>query len=95
MLCLVGETQDGVHIKEIAEIQFIKLRILLKITIVINNNLLIMRRSKTNRIIAGVCGGLETETGLNAWVFRLLFLLGGGFWIYILLCAFIKNEENY
>lgn len=53
-----------------------------------------MRRSKTNRIVAGVCGGLETETGINAWVFRLIFLFGGGFWIYILLLAFITSEEQ-
>lgn len=52
-----------------------------------------MKRSRTNRIIGGVCGGLEQATGLNAWLFRLIFLFGGGFWIYILMWAFI-TEEN-
>ncbi len=34
-----------------------------------------LRRSRTNRIIAGVCGGLEEFFGLDAFWFRLGFLI--------------------
>lgn len=40
-----------------------------------------LRRSRTNKVIAGVCGGLSKFFGLNAFWFRLLFvilLLPGG-----------------
>jgi len=59
-----------------------------------------MRKSKTDKIIAGVCGGLEKSTGINAWLFRLIFffgsgfwIFGSGFWIYILMWIFIKEEQ--
>jgi phage shock protein C len=52
-----------------------------------------MLRSRYDRIIAGVCGGIGKYTGINPWFFRILFLiLGGGFWIYILMWIFIKEE---
>ena len=54
-----------------------------------------MTRSKTDRIIAGVCGGIAKSTGINPWLFRILFLLiGGGFWVYLLMWVFIE-EDNY
>lgn len=34
-----------------------------------------LRTSAHNRMIGGVCGGLEEFTGINAWWFRLFFLL--------------------
>lgn len=34
-----------------------------------------LRRSRHNRILAGVCGGLGDFFGLNAFWFRLLFLI--------------------
>ncbi len=34
-----------------------------------------LRRSNTDRIIAGVCGGLGEFFGINPWWFRLGFLL--------------------
>jgi phage shock protein C len=40
-----------------------------------------LRRSRNNKIVAGVCGGLGAFFGLNAFWFRLLFvilLLPGG-----------------
>jgi phage shock protein PspC (stress-responsive transcriptional regulator) len=40
-----------------------------------------LRRSRSNRVIAGVCGGLGEFFGINATWFRLLFvilLLPGG-----------------
>jgi phage shock protein PspC (stress-responsive transcriptional regulator) len=67
---------DGVLIKEIVKIQFT-----------------IMTRSKTDRILAGVCGGIAKSTGINPWLFRILFLLiGGGFWVYLLMWVFIEDE---
>ena len=69
---------DGVLTKELVKIQFT-----------------IMTRSKTDRIIAGVCGGISKSTGINPWLFRILFLIvGGGFWVYLLMWTFIE-EDNY
>ena len=57
-----------------------------------------LRRSRTNRIIAGVCGGLEEFFGLDAFWFRLAFVLamipGGipGIAVYLLLWLIIPGE---
>ena len=54
-----------------------------------------MKRSKTDKVIAGVCSGIGKSTGINPWLFRILFLIvGGGFWIYLLMWVFIE-EDNY
>jgi phage shock protein PspC (stress-responsive transcriptional regulator) len=51
----------------------------------------VMRRSRRNRVVAGVCGGLEEFFGISAFWFRLAFLIalipGGvpGFALYVLL----------
>jgi phage shock protein PspC (stress-responsive transcriptional regulator) len=51
-----------------------------------------MKRSKTDKVIAGVCG-IGKATGINPWLFRILFIiLGGGFWIYLLMWIFIEEE---
>jgi phage shock protein PspC (stress-responsive transcriptional regulator) len=55
------------------------------------------RRSRTDRWIAGVCGGLARTTGLESWVWRLLFcvlfLCGGvGLLVYLLLAIFVPSE---
>ncbi len=34
-----------------------------------------LTRSRSNRIIAGVCGGLGNYFGVNPWIFRILFVL--------------------
>lgn len=34
-----------------------------------------LRRSRTNRVFAGVCGGLEEFFGISAFWFRLFFLI--------------------
>ena len=34
-----------------------------------------LRRSRGNRCIAGVCGGLGEFFGINAWWFRMAFLI--------------------
>jgi len=50
-----------------------------------------MYRSLTNRILGGVCGGLERMTRLSAWVWRLLFVvftfitMGGAAGLYLAL----------
>ncbi len=57
-----------------------------------------MRRSRTNRIFAGVCGGLSNFFGISTFWFRLAFLIallpGGvpGFLLYLLLWIIIPNE---
>jgi phage shock protein C len=56
-----------------------------------------LRRSRTNRIFAGVCGGLADFFGINALWFRLAFLIsllpGGvpGFLLYLVLWIIIPN----
>lgn len=35
----------------------------------------VLRRSRTNRMVAGVCGGLESFFGIRAFWFRLAFLI--------------------
>jgi len=56
-----------------------------------------LRRSQTDRWIAGVCGGLARATGLESWAWRLIFavllLMGGmGIVAYLLLWIFVPAE---
>ncbi|MGE5222819.1 MAG: PspC domain-containing protein [Omnitrophica WOR_2 bacterium] len=57
-----------------------------------------LRRSRSNRIIAGVCGGLGNFFGVAPFWFRLAFLIallpGGvpGFLLYMLLWIIIPRE---
>jgi len=57
-----------------------------------------LRRSRRNRVIAGVCGGLAEFFGISAFWFRLAFLVallpGGvpGFLIYLLCWIIIPGE---
>jgi phage shock protein C len=56
-----------------------------------------LRRSRSDRWLAGVCGGLANATGMDSWAWRLLFavltLLGGaGLLLYILLWVFVPSE---
>jgi len=56
-----------------------------------------LRRSRRNRIIAGVCGGLGEFFGISAIWFRLAFLLallpGGvpGFLLYLIMWIIVPN----
>lgn len=58
----------------------------------------VLRRSRKNRMIAGVCGGLAEFFGIGAFWFRLAFLLallpGGvpGLAAYILCWIIIPSE---
>ena len=56
-----------------------------------------LRRSQSDRWIAGVCGGIARSTGVESWIWRLLFavlLLCGGFGllVYLLLWLFVPSE---
>ncbi len=59
----------------------------------------LLRRSRSNRVIAGVCGGLGEFFGLNAWWFRLGFLIallpGGvpGLLVYVLCWIIIPKAR--
>jgi phage shock protein C len=56
-----------------------------------------LRRSRSDRWIGGVCGGLARTLGLEAWIVRLLFTLlflcgGVGLLFYVLLWIFVPSE---
>jgi len=56
-----------------------------------------LRRSRSDRWIGGVCGGFSIMSGVDSWIWRLifamLFLFGGiGIVIYILLWIFVPEE---
>jgi phage shock protein PspC (stress-responsive transcriptional regulator) len=55
------------------------------------------RRSTTDRWIGGVCGGLPVSTGMDSWLWRLVFALlllagGTGILIYIILWIFVPVD---
>lgn len=57
-----------------------------------------VRRSRSDRWIAGVCGGLARATGAEAWVWRLvfaslLFCGGAGMVIYVLMWIFVPMGQ--
>lgn len=57
-----------------------------------------LRRSKRNRIVAGVCGGLAEFFGISSFWFRLAFLIalipGGvpGILVYLIAMIMIPSE---
>jgi phage shock protein PspC (stress-responsive transcriptional regulator) len=56
-----------------------------------------LRRSRTDRWLSGVCGGLAQVSGVDSWVWRLVFTLftltfGFGAVIYLLLWIFVPEE---
>ena len=57
-----------------------------------------LRRSKNNRMVAGVCGGLAEFFGVSTFWFRLAFLIalipGGvpGILIYLIMMMIVPNE---
>ena len=58
-----------------------------------------LRRSRRHRLIAGVCGGIAAATGVESFVWRLIFVLGlflGGFTLllYVLLWIFVPRDES-
>jgi phage shock protein PspC (stress-responsive transcriptional regulator) len=56
-----------------------------------------LRRSRSDRWIAGVCGGIARSTGVESWAWRLLFAVlffgaGVGLLLYVLLWIFVPAE---
>jgi phage shock protein PspC (stress-responsive transcriptional regulator) len=60
-----------------------------------------LRRSRSDQWIGGVCGGLAHFTGMDAWLWRLLFALmlvcaGTGLLLYVLMWILVPLEpETY
>lgn len=55
------------------------------------------RRSRADRWFGGVCGGIARSTGMEAWVWRLLFAVlfifaGAGLLVYLLLWIFVPSD---
>lgn len=65
---------------------------------VVETQLRALRRSRTDRWIGGVCGGLNGVLGIEAWVWRLVFVLftlltsGFGALVYLLMWIFVPEE---
>jgi len=58
----------------------------------------LLRRSRTSRILGGVCGGLGNYFGVDPWLIRALFVIfaitmGAGLLLYVLLWIFMPMEE--
>ena len=56
-----------------------------------------LKRSRSDRFIGGVCGGLGSHTDLPSWAWRVIFCLtllyfGVGLLIYLLLWLFLPQE---
>jgi phage shock protein C len=56
-----------------------------------------LRRNRSDRWLAGVCGGLARSTGAASWVWRLLFVLlalwgGAGVLVYLLMWFFVPAD---
>jgi phage shock protein PspC (stress-responsive transcriptional regulator) len=55
------------------------------------------RRSRSDKWLGGVCGGIARSTGMESWVWRLLFTVlficaGAGLLVYLLLWIFVPSE---
>ncbi len=62
------------------------------------NDTKILTRSKSNRMISGVCAGLANYLGMDPTVMRLLFVLGfftlhGGLLLAYLIMAIVTPEQ--
>ena len=58
-----------------------------------------LRRSTRDRWLGGVCGGIAQLTGIESWIWRLIFVLvatcaGFGGLIYILMWIFVPTDEQ-
>ncbi|MES2299800.1 MAG: PspC domain-containing protein [Pseudomonadota bacterium] len=56
-----------------------------------------LRRARDDRWLGGVCGGLAKVSGLESWVWRLIFVAavcgaGFGVLIYLLMWIFVPEE---
>ncbi len=58
-----------------------------------------LRRSRSDRWLGGVCGGIGKASGMASWIWRIVFVLftisfGFGLAIYILLWIFVPEEDE-
>jgi phage shock protein PspC (stress-responsive transcriptional regulator) len=58
-----------------------------------------LRRSRTDRWLGGVCGGLAPMTSLPSWAWRLIFAMlalcgGSGLMVYLLLWILVPKEDG-
>jgi phage shock protein C len=58
-----------------------------------------LRRSRNDRWIGGVCGGIAVSTGIESWIWRLIFVVlalygGAGLLLYILLWIFVPEQPS-
>ena len=56
-----------------------------------------LRRSRSDRWLGGVCGGLGKASGMESWIWRLVFVLftvtfGFSLLIYLLMWIFVPEE---
>ncbi len=61
----------------------------------------LLKRSRTNKWLAGVCGGLGKFSGVDTTIWRLIFILGGLFsailpflFIYVIMWCVVPQEET-
>jgi phage shock protein C len=59
-----------------------------------------VRRSRTDRMLGGVCGGIARATGIASWIIRLAFALmavcaGTGVLLYVLMWVLIPEEQDW
>ena len=60
-----------------------------------NRGYKVLCRSQSNRVIAGVCGGIAEHFGWNAAIVRLFFVLSGiGVLTYIVLSIVIPDSDS-
>ena len=57
-------------------------------------------RSRTDRMLGGVCGGLGSFLGLDPTIVRLIFVVlflsaSFGFWLYLILWIITPEEAEY
>jgi phage shock protein C len=57
------------------------------------------RRSRDDRWLGGVCGGLAELTGIHSWIWRVIFVLstacaGTGIGVYLLLWFFVPDAGS-
>lgn len=57
-----------------------------------------LHRSATDRWLGGVCGGLATAIGMQAWIWRIVFVMtlctGFGLLAYLALWIFVPLERD-
>jgi len=63
-----------------------------------DNNVKRLYRSRDERMIAGVCGGLAEYFGIDPTIVRLLFVVGlfavgGTFWVYLIMMLVVPEES--